>query len=113
MLNQIVLVGRVKELPTIQESANGNKFANLLLELDRPFKNSNGVYEQDYITIILWKGIAETVSDICQINDIIGVKGRIQSYSYEGKDGQTYRSYDIIAEKISFLNKNHTETLNS
>lgn len=113
MLNQIVLVGRVKELPTIQESSNGNKFANLLLELDRPFKNSNGEYEQDYITIVLWKGIAETVSDICQLKDIIGVKGRIQSYTYEGKDGNTYRSYDIIAEKISFLNKNHTETLNS
>lgn len=105
MLNQIVLVGRVKEIPTLQESSTGKKTATLRLELERPFKNSNGEYEQDLISIVLWNGVAETVSDICKLNDIIGVKGRIQSYSYEGKDGNTYHNYDIIAEKISFLNK--------
>lgn len=103
VLNQVVLVGKVVALPTLKESVSGNKYASLQLELERPFKNSNGEFDSDFISITLWKGIAETTTDVCKIGDIIGVKGRIQSYSYENKEGQMYYGYDIIAEKISFL----------
>lgn len=105
MLNQIILVGRVVELPSIKESVNGNKYATLTLELDRPFKNSNGEYDIDIVNVILWKGIAETTTDVCKLGDVVGMKGRIQSHSYETSEGQTRYGYDIIAEKISFLNK--------
>ncbi|MDE6475381.1 MAG: single-stranded DNA-binding protein [Erysipelotrichaceae bacterium] len=103
MLNQIVLVGKVVELPILKESISGNKYASLQLELERPFKNVNGEFDTDIVSVTLWKGIAETTINVCKIGDIIGMKGRIQSYSYENKEGQTYYGYDIIAEKVSFL----------
>ncbi|MEF9920526.1 MAG: single-stranded DNA-binding protein [Erysipelotrichaceae bacterium] len=102
MLNQIVLVGKVVELPEIKETTNGNKIGNIGLLLNRPFKNSNGIYDTDYVSITLWKGIAETVSEVCRINDIIAIKGRLQTSDYT-KDDVVYHNYEIIAEKVSFI----------
>lgn len=102
MLNHIVLVGRVIELPEVKETSHGNKVATVGLEMDRPFKSAEGIYEKDIVTITLWKGIAETVSEVCQIGDILAVKGRIQSRNYE-KEGNVYRNYEFIAEKVSFI----------
>ena len=57
MLNQIVLVGKVVELPTLRETSSGSKVANLLLEVDRTFKNAQGEYEKDLIVCTMWRGV--------------------------------------------------------
>ena len=41
MLNFMVLVGKVKEIPEIRLTAAGTKIATMLLEVDRGFRNSN------------------------------------------------------------------------
>lgn len=60
MLNFMVLVGKVKEIPEIRLTAAGTKIATMLLEVDRGFRNSNGEYDQDVFNVVLWRGIAET-----------------------------------------------------
>lgn len=110
MLNHIVLVGKVVELPNLKETVNGNKLAVIGMMLDRPFKNSEGNYDQDYIAITLWKGIAETVCEVCRLQDVLAIKGRIQTHTYE-KDGNVYHNYEIIAEKVSFIESNAAKGL--
>lgn len=102
MINSVVLTGRVIELPKMRETATGIKYANIMLEITRPFKNCNGFYDSDKISVTLWKGIAEIANDVCQIGDMLGIKGRIQTYSVE-KESQTYYNYEIIAEHVSFM----------
>ena len=60
MLNFMVLVGKVKEIPEIRLTAAGTKIATMLLEVDRGFRNSNGEYDQDVFNVVLWRGVAET-----------------------------------------------------
>lgn len=105
MLNVVVLVGKILELPVLKEAASGTKYAVLHLQMNRPFKNSNGEYEQDEVYVTLWRGVAETVCNVCEIGDVVSLKGRLQSRQYEGKEGQHYLAYDIIAEFVTFLNK--------
>ncbi len=102
MLNQIVLVGRVYQMPNLVKTANGSVIASLLLEVDRCFKNPDGIVEKDIFNIQLWRGIAETCCDVLEIGSLIGVKGRIQAHNYEKQDLQYYNA-EIIAEKVSFL----------
>ncbi|MEF9961418.1 MAG: single-stranded DNA-binding protein [Erysipelotrichaceae bacterium] len=102
MLNQIVIVGKVVDLPEIKKTVNGTKIGNVGILLNRPFKNSEGYYDTDYLSITLWKGIAETVSEVCRVNDVLAIKGRIQTSDYT-KDDIVYHNYDIIAEKVSFI----------
>lgn len=95
MINNVVLVGRLVELPKMLETPTGIKYATIRLEVMRPFKNRSGVYDSDKISVTLWKGIAETVKDVCRIGDMLGIKGRVQS-----EDGKTY---EFIAEHVSFM----------
>ena len=59
-----------------------------------------------------WNNIAQNTAEYCQKGDIVGVKGRVQSSSYE-KDGEKKFSVDIVAEKVTFLSsksKNEPES---
>lgn len=60
MLNQAVLVGRIVQTPELKETENGKKLARMTLAVPRSFKNSNGEYETDFISCVMWKGVAET-----------------------------------------------------
>ena len=103
MLNQVVIVGRLAASPEIRETCHGNKVSTIVLEVDRNFKSSDGVYETDFIPCTLWRGIAETTAQYCEAGSLVGVKGRLQSRSYETKDGAKMFQSELIAEKVTFL----------
>ncbi len=103
MLNQIVLVGKVVTLPEIRETSSGNKVANLLIEVDRNFRNSNGEYEKDLIMCTLWRGVAETAINVCEVGHLVGIKGRVQANSFETKEQKPFYYCEVVAEKVSFL----------
>lgn len=109
MLNQVIVVGRlVKELEII-ETENGKKRAYLTLACSRPFKNENGEYETDFIDCVLWQGVAENTAEYCHKGDIIGIKGRVQSYTTENEDGTKNKKMEIVAEKVTFLSSKQKE----
>lgn len=103
MLNQTVIVGRLVKDPELNETENGNKVTNITLAVPRSFKNSDGEYETDFISCVLWKGIAENTAEYCKKGDLLGVKGRVQTRNYEDKEEQRHFVMEIVAEKVTFL----------
>lgn len=103
MLNQIVIVGRLVKDPTINETQDGKKLANITLAVQRSFKNIEGAYEVDFIDCVLWKGIAESTVTYCNKGSVIGIKGRLMTSLYKNQDGVTCKSVEVVAEKVSFL----------
>ena len=108
MLNQIVLVGRLTRNITVNKAENGVKVATLSLAIPRSFKNSDGVYDTDFIDCVVFENIAENTSEYCKKGDIVGVKGRIQSRSIEKEEGKKENIVEIVAEKVTFLSS-HTK----
>ena len=102
-MNVVAFVGKVKEMPVLKESNAGNKFATMIMEVNRNFQNSDGTLDTDKISVTLWKGIAEITINTCRPGDWISVKGRLQAHEYEGRDGMMRSAYDIIAEHVSIL----------
>lgn len=102
MLNQVVLAGRLVSDPEITTTESNKKKTLVTVAVPRSYKNSDGEYETDFIRCILWNGIAESCCEYCKKGDIVGVKGRIQTSSYEVNNEKKY-SVDVIAEKVSFL----------
>ena len=93
MQNTVFLIGRLVSDPQINETENG-KVATITLAVPRSFKNEEGIYETDFIPVVMWKGIAVNVNEYCRKGDLVGVKGRIQS----NENGIT-----VVAEKLTFL----------
>ena len=103
MLNQTVIVGRLVSNPEIRETENGNKVSNITLAVPRSYKNSNGEYDTDFISCVLWKGIAENAAEYCHKGDLLGIKGRIQSRNIELDEDTKRQVVEVIAEKVTYL----------
>ena len=95
MLNQVVLVGRLTRNISVNKSNKGFKVATVSLAIPRSFKNSEGIYDTDFVDCIAFDTIAENTSEYCHKGDIVGVKGRIQSRIIE-KDGKNENIMEII-----------------
>lgn len=102
MLNQSILVGRITKEPEVKETENGVKLTHLVLAVQRPYKNTAGQYETDYISCVLWRGVAESTTEYCRKGDLIGVRGRIQTRTIEYEDNKK-DIVEVIAEKVTFL----------
>ena len=86
MLNQVILVGRIKEI----------KDYEIKLAVSRSYKNKDGKYETDVITINMTQKIGDNVQEFCHKGDILGVKGHIERHNR------------IFADKVTFLTS-HTK----
>ena len=102
MLNQAVLVGRIAQDLELKDTEKG-KVANITLAVPRSFKNSNGEYDTDFISCVLWKGVAESTVEYCKKGDLVGIKGRIQTRNIELEDDTHKKYVEVIAEKVTFL----------
>ena len=98
MLNQTVLVGRLVQDPEIKELENGRKVSEITLAIPRSYKNSEGIYETDFIPCIVWNGVAENTAEFCKKGDIIGVRGRLETK----KENDKYIT-EVIGERVTFL----------
>lgn len=106
MLNQVVLVGRMVEDPKVEKLNDGKNVTNLKLAVQRNYKNTDGIYETDFIDVTLWNEVAINTSKYCQKGDLVGIKGHLKNSSYEDKDGNKKYVTDVIAEKVTFLTSN-------
>lgn len=102
MLNQSVIVGRVVHDPELNETENGNKVTNLTLAVPRSYKNVNGEYDTDFISCVLWKGVAENTVEYVKKGDLVGVKGRLQTRTIENENYNQH-VMELVAEKVTFL----------
>lgn len=103
MLNQVILVGRLVRNPELQLTENGRKRSSITLAVSRGYKNQNGEYDTDFFDCTLWTGIAENTHEYCKSGDVIGVKGRLQTWMLENEDGTKTKKMEIVAEKVTFL----------
>lgn len=106
MFNHIIIVGTILQTPEIKITSSGLKYANLLVDTQRGFRNSDGEYDHDVLSCTMWRGMVENSLPYCKKGSVVGIKGRIQSHPYTNEDGKTYYNYDIIIEKISYIFNN-------
>ena len=107
-MNQMLVVGRLVDNPKVEKTEQGKRVMNMTLAVPRTYKNSEGIYDTDFVDCVLWEGIAENTAEYCKKGDILGIRGRVQTDLYE-KDGQKHKSTKIIAEKVSFLSTRSRE----
>lgn len=95
-MNQVCIVGRLAEQIQIKELENGKTVAEMILRVSRPFKNADGVYEEDKIRCTLFNGVASNANTYLKINNVVGIKGRLSCDDVKS-------GIKLIADKVTFL----------
>ncbi|EDT84438.1 single-stranded DNA-binding protein [Clostridium botulinum] len=102
-MNKVVLIGRLTKDPELKFTpGNGTAVANFTLAVDRRF-SKDGQREADFIPIVVWGKQAESTANYMSKGKLMGVSGRIQTRSYEAKDGTKRYITEVIAEEVKFL----------
>lgn len=102
-MNRVVVVGRLTRDPDLRYTPNGVAVANFNVAVNRPFRNQQGEQEADFINCVTWRKQAENLANYMKKGSQIGVDGRVQTRTYENKDGQTVYVTEIQAESVQFL----------
>ncbi|HDE9183057.1 TPA: single-stranded DNA-binding protein [Staphylococcus aureus] len=114
MLNRAVLVGRLTKDPELRSAPNGVNVGTFTLAVNRTFTNAQGEREADFINCVTFRKQAENVNNYLSKGSLAGVDGRLQSRSYENKDGQRVFVTEVVADSVQFLEpKNNNQQQNN
>lgn len=103
MINRVVLVGRLTKDPEFRTTPSGVNIANFTLAVNRTFTNAQGEREADFINVVVFRKQAENVNNYLFKGHLAGVDGRIQSRSYENKEGQRVFVTEVVSDSVQFL----------
>lgn len=111
-LNKVFLIGNLTKDPELKYVPSGSAVGNLRVAVNRRYKTANGELKDDvcYVTVTVWGKQAESCNEFLAKGSPIFVEGRLQSRSFETKDGQKKNVLEVIAERVQFLGKKKSET---
>ena len=100
-MNRCVLIGRLVKEPEARVTQSGTAVTTFTLAVGRRFKKE----ETDYLSIVTWKGLAESCAKHLVKGQRAAVSGEIQTRSYETQDGTRKYVTEVIADEVEFLDK--------
>ena len=103
MINRTVLVGRLTKDPEVRFTSSNIAYARFTLAVNRTFATTSGEKEADFIQCITWRRQAENLARFVRKGSLIGVEGRIQTGSYDDKDGVRKYTTDVVCDSVQFL----------
>jgi single-strand DNA-binding protein len=102
-MNKVNLIGRLTSDPELRYNSSDIAYTRFVLAVNRPFTNSDGEREADFISCVAWRKTAELICEHFKKGSEIGLSGRIQTGNYERADGTKAYTTDIIIEEITFV----------
>lgn len=103
MLNRAILTGRLTRDPELRYTTSGTAVVQAAIAVDRQFKNQQGEREADFINLVIWRKAAENFANFTHKGSLVGIDGRIQTRTYENKQGQRVYVTEINVDNFSLL----------
>ena len=95
-MNKVFLIGRLTADPKQGQTPGEKVYTRFTLAVDRIGDGT------DFINIVAWERIAETVVKFASKGRQIAVFGRIQTGTYE-KNGEKRPTFDVVAIEVKLL----------
>lgn len=109
MLNRVILIGRLTKDPELRYTPSGVATASFTLACDRQY-TSGDKKETDFIPIVTWRQLAETVANHLKKGRLCAIEGRIEVSNYENNEGKRVYTTKVIADNVRFLDTNKDGT---
>ena len=107
-MNKVVLIGRMTKDPELRFTpGSGAAVTTFTLAVDR-YNTKTGQNEADFIPVVVWGKQAENLASYMSKGSQIAISGRIQTRSYDAKDGTKRYVTEVVADMaggVQFLSK--------
>lgn len=102
-MNKVVLIGRLTRDPDLKFTpSTGTAVTTFTLAVNRIYKKE-GQPEADFIPIVVWGKQAESTANYMSKGKQLSVSGRIETRSYDAKDGTKRYVTEVVADEVHFL----------
>lgn len=99
-LNFAIAMGRLTGDPELKHTANDLAFTRFSIAVDRVAKSAEK--QTDFFNVVAWGSNAEFICKYFKKGSLIIVEARMQTGSYEGKDGIKRQTFDLVVNRVHF-----------
>ncbi len=112
-MNKVVLIGRLTKDPELRFTpGSGAAVTTLTLAVDK-YNTKTGQREADFVPVVVWGKQAESTANYMSKGSQMAISGRIQTRSYEAKDGTKRYVTEVVATEVQFLSKGNASGNNA
>ncbi|HGO0222138.1 TPA: single-stranded DNA-binding protein [Streptococcus pyogenes] len=102
MYNKVIAIGRLVTKPELVKTATDKHVARLSLAVNRRFKNASGEREADFISVVVWGKLAETLVSYASKGSLMSIDGELRTRKYD-KDGQVHYVTEVLCQSFQLL----------
>jgi len=102
-VNKVILVGNLGKDPDLRYTPSGAAVATFSLATTNPFKDKDGNRATEWHNIVAWRQLAEICGKYLHKGRQVYIEGRIQTRSYDDRDGNKRYITEIVAENMQML----------
>ena len=113
-MNNVTLIGNLGKDNELKFGQSGNAVLNQSLAVKRSFKDKQtGEYATDWINLVLFGKTAENFANFTKKGSKVGIEGRIQTGSYDNKQGTKVYTTDVIVNSFHLLDAREQSQVNN
>lgn len=103
-LNKVFIAGRLTADPQLRATTSGQPVATFSVATNRVWTDKAGAKQEavEFHNVVVWGRQAEIASKFLTKGALVLVEGRLQTRSWDDKQGQKRKTTEIIAERIQF-----------
>ncbi len=111
-VNRVILVGNLGHDPELKQTSSGTPVTTLSLATHEVWNDpdDNKAERTDWHRVVLWEKLAEVADHYLTKGSKVYIEGRLQTRSWEDKDGVTRYTTEIIAQKLTILDSKTDES---
>lgn len=100
-----MLIGHLGADPELRYTPSGVPVATFRIATNETWRDADGNLQErtEWHTIVVWRKLAELTNDLLKKGSRVYVEGRIQSRTYEDKNGIRRTVTEIVADDIILL----------
>ena len=107
-MNKVFLSGNLTRDPEVRYTQTGKAFTRMGLAVRRPYSKDKDAV--DFFNLTAWEKTAEFCGRYFMKGSRVLVEGRLQTSSYENKDGVKVNVVDVLIDNIEFADSKRVST---
>src|SRR5580693_8406050 len=103
-INKAMVFGNLTRDPELRALPSGMNVASFSVATNRVFKDREGKKQEqtDFHNVVVFGRQADTVAQYLKKGASAFVEGRMQTRSWEGKDGEKKYRTEVVADRVQF-----------
>lgn len=101
-LNRVYILGRVTADPEVRTTPSGERVSSFSVATNRVWTDKAGAKKEatEFHNVVVWGRQADVAGQFLLKGSLVLIEGRLQTRSYQGKDGIQRKTTEIIGERL-------------